>query len=512
MSKAKRSRTSSLPRRHEPLHEQIEQDYLVKSVSSPSSSATAASSAYDNIYPMNNRDRKRARANNQQNTSKKRNDMDMSGDDDDEMEQTLVSEKISRKILEQAREQQEEIENEERDPTLQMRHSVAKVKRRQDAPSNFLQNSRVISSVRRKNQHHDDDDDDEDDGDYNVLGTSLDYQHDVEEELRNISKEDERVLKMFMPSKSEQRQTLADIIREKMEQKEEELTAIASSAGGKSTQRFNPKIVEVYTQVGLLLSRYRSGKLPKAFKLVPTMADWEDILYFTNPAEWSAQATYQATRIFASNFNPKMAQRFYNLVLLPKVRDDFQRNKTLNYHLYMALKKSLYKPAAFFKGILLPLCESGTCTLQEAAIIASILKKVSIPILHSSAALLKLAEMEYTGTNSIFLRVLLDKKYALPYRVIDALVFHFLSFENDQRQMPVLWHQAFLVFVQRYKEDMTPEQKDALRNLLKKQFHDKISPEIRREIDNSKCRGDVMNEEQLMQIEMAQRQREFMDL
>lgn len=52
-----------------------------------------------------------------------------------------------------------------------------------------------------------------------------------------------------------------------------------------------------------------------------------------------------------------LARRFYNLVLYPRIRQDFEETKKLNYHLYMALKKSLYKPAAFFKGILLPLCE-----------------------------------------------------------------------------------------------------------------------------------------------------------
>ena len=31
------------------------------------------------------------------------------------------------------------------------------------------------------------------------------------------------------------------------------------------------KVVEVYTQVGLLLSRYKSGKLPKPFKVLPTL-------------------------------------------------------------------------------------------------------------------------------------------------------------------------------------------------------------------------------------------------
>ena len=49
----------------------------------------------------------------------------------------------------------------------------------------------------------------------------------------------------------------------------------------------------------------------------------------------------------------------------------------------MALKKALFKPAAFFKGILLPLAESGNCTLREATIVSSILAKCSIPMLHS---------------------------------------------------------------------------------------------------------------------------------
>lgn len=41
--------------------------------------------------------------------------------------------------------------------------------------------------------------------------------------------------------------------------------------------------------------------------------------------------------------------------------------------------------------------------------------------------MLKIAEMPYNGANSIFLRLLIDKKYALPFRVVDALVFHFLA-------------------------------------------------------------------------------------
>ena len=80
-------------------------------------------------------------------------------------------------------------------------------------------------------------------------------------------------------------------------------------------------------------------------------------MYLTNPDGWSAAAMYQVTRIFSSSLKWRMAQRFYNLVLLPRVRDDINEYKRLNYHLYHALLKSLFKPRAFFLGILLPLCQ-----------------------------------------------------------------------------------------------------------------------------------------------------------
>lgn len=99
--------------------------------------------------------------------------------------------------------------------------------------------------------------------------------------------------------------------------------------------------------------------------------------------------------------------------------------------------------------MLLPLCASGTCTLREAVIVSSVLRRVSVPVLHSAAALLRLAEMPYSGTTSFFIRVLLDKKYALPYRVVDALVDHFVRFRREERTLPVVWHQALLCFVQR---------------------------------------------------------------
>ncbi|NWW03098.1 BYST protein, partial [Oreocharis arfaki] len=185
------------------------------------------------------------------------------------------------------------------------------------------------------------------------------------------------------PSRAGPRRTLADIIMEKITEKQTEVDTALSELSGCPMPQLDPRVLEVYRGVREVLSKYRSGKLPKAFKIIPALSNWEQILYITEPETWTAAAMYQATRIFSSNLKERMAQRFYNLVLLPRIRDDIAEYKRLNFHLYMALKKALFKPAAWFKGILIPLCESGTCTLREAIIIGSILTKCSIPVLHS---------------------------------------------------------------------------------------------------------------------------------
>jgi len=56
------------------------------------------------------------------------------------------------------------------------------------------------------------------------------------------------------------------------------------------------KVVEVYSKIGLLLSRYKSGKLPKPFKILPTLQIWEDLIAITRPDEWSPNSVFAATR------------------------------------------------------------------------------------------------------------------------------------------------------------------------------------------------------------------------
>lgn len=280
----------------------------------------------------------------------------------------------------------------------------------------------------------------------------------------------------------EERRTLADIIMGKIAEKEAEKSGEALHQEEDDLPPLPEKVVDVYTDIGKILSRYTSGKIPKAFKVIPSLSNWEQVLYLTRPDLWTAQAMYAATRIFASNLNPKMAQRFFNLVLLDSVRADIHSSKKLNYHYYMSLKKAVYKPAAFFKGILLPLCKED-CTLREAAIVASVLQRVSIPVHHSAVAIHKLAQMtEYNGAASIFIKTLLNKKYSLPAPVIASLVRHFASFVQDDRELPVLWHQALLVFCQRYKNEVQDQARESLRLVMKAHFHHKITPEIRREL------------------------------
>jgi essential nuclear protein 1 len=309
-----------------------------------------------------------------------------------------------------------------------------------------------------------------------------------------LTAEDEAALEAFAAPKSGKERTLADIILEKIAAKES-----GDTRGGGDTDfgdqmpipdGVDQRVVEVYKQVGELLRRYTVGKIPKAFKIIPALSNWEEVLYLTAPEKWSPHAMYQATRLFASNLNARMAQRFYSLVLLPRVRDDIAEHKRLHFALYQSLRKATFKPAAFFKGILIPLCASRTCTLREAVVLSSVLTRGSIPMLHSAAALLKLAELPYAGTTSFFLRVLLDKKYALPFRVIDALVDHFLRFKNETKQVPVVWHQSLLTFVQRYKTQIRAEDKTRLRKLVDYQHHYLMGPEIKRELHAGRSRGE----------------------
>lgn len=399
------------------------------------------------------------------------------GKDNDESNQHVVDSNLSRKILTLAKQQQQEVDEEEEGEDLEEDEEI------------------------------------EEDSDYEDVSEDDEYEE-YEEEIDEVEldPEDEELF-------NRDRMTLADKIMEKIKEKEQESPVVQPQERGGEGVMLPPKVIEVYGKVGELLSRYRDGKIPRVFKMIPSLKKWQDVLYVTQPESWSTQAVYQATKLFVSNLKSNQSEVFLETVLLPRFRNEVHDSKlqsskhsrkNINYHIYRSLKKSLYKPAAFFKGFLFPLClgecEGGPCTLREAVVIGSVLAKVSIPSLHSSAALLRLCEIHNhigdssNGPISLFIKVLLDKKYALPYKVIDGCVYHFMSFkgyQNDRgKPLPVIWHQSFLVFCQRYKNDLTEDQRDALLDVAKAQVHSSITPEIRREIISGQSRP-------MMDVEMS---------
>ena len=57
-----------------------------------------------------------------------------------------------------------------------------------------------------------------------------------------------------------------------------------------------------------------------------------------------------------------------------------------------------------------------------------------------------------------------------------------MKFRSSPDKLPVLWHQSLLIFAQRYKRDLTDEQRQNLISLLSEQHHDIISAEVIREL------------------------------
>lgn len=402
----------------------------------------------------------------------------------------------SRKILQLAKEQQDELEQEDEI---------------QNKPS-FAQSF--------KNQQIDSEEEEEED-EYSDFEEEEEVEEIVyDEEDAEVDPKDAELFNKYFQSNGEANNNdddnsfqptinLADKILAKIQEKESQQQQQQQSSPDNSNEDavlLTPKVILAYEKIGQILSTYTHGKLPKLFKILPSLKNWQDVLYVTNPNSWTPHATYEATKLFVSNLSSNEATVFIETILLPRFRDSIENSDdhSLNYHIYRALKKSLYKPGAFFKGFLLPLVD-GYCSVREATIAASVLTKVSVPVLHSSVALTQLLTRDFNPATTVFIRVLIEKKYALPYQTLDELVFYFMRFRNatinqdenmenmdiDQEkttkvnngpQLPVVWHKAFLSFATRYKNDLTDDQKDFLLETVRQRFHPLIGPEIRREL------------------------------
>ncbi|NWT60161.1 BYST protein, partial [Erythrocercus mccallii] len=402
----------------------------------------------------------------------------------------FVDARLSRRILEQARRQQEELEAE---------HGPG-------APAAPRQRGALLAPGS----------DSEDDEEWPSLekaaaaaGRSGDYGGDVE-----VDPEDEKAIEMFMNKNPPLRRTLADIIMEKITEKQTEVETALSEISGCPMPQLDPRVLEVYRGVREVRPEQLSLQPP------PWDAEGRDSALCPCchcPQSWPAcvpvsEAPPDPVPVLLCPelscvpilscpcpvslwFCPRSCPVSPELSRVPvalspelsRVPMALSPELSLS-RIPMALSLELsHIPVALS---LSPRLSPGL-SLSRIPVALSLSPRLS---LSRSAALLKLAEMQYSGANSVFLRLLIDKKYALPFRVLDALVFHFLAFRREQRLLPVLWHQSLLALAQRYKEDLSSEQKEALLELLKFHSHPQISPEIRRELMNSKTR-DVEGEQ-----------------
>ena len=120
--------------------------------------------------------------------------------------------------------------------------------------------------------------------------------------------------------------------------------------------------------------------------MIPSLPQWARILALTNPSQWTPHSTLAATRIFISNLKPEQARVFLEGVLLERVRTNIQENhdgRKLDVQLYDALKKAIYKPGAFFKGILFPLLQVRSHLFWVCHRVLMFLKKIKLGWLYT---------------------------------------------------------------------------------------------------------------------------------
>lgn len=373
---------------------------------------------------------------------------------EDEDDEAFVGGKESSKILKQAREQLNEISEIEGAPR-------SETKSLKDVNKNIL----PVNNFKESDEEEDD-----------VAEVSEEVDEEVDEELK-------KKFEAFMPETGSERQKIAEEVIEAIESKKSELESRMSEVDTQPAV-LSDELRELFREVGKVMHMYRSGPVPKPFKIIPKYSIWQELLEITEPEKWSAAAIFAGTKIFVSNLKDNEAGIFMKRVLLPRVRDDISEYKKLNDHLYNAMLKCMFKSFGFIKGFLLPLCRQGDFFSKEATIVASVLDKSSLQMKHAAAAMMEISRMEYSPGVCIILTTLVNKKYALPQLVIHELKAFFLKVRQERELMPVLWHQCLLTFVQNYKDDLCHEGRKELLDMIKlpQALHRAITPDVRKEL------------------------------
>jgi len=98
----------------------------------------------------------------------------------------------------------------------------------------------------------------------------------------------------------------------------------------------DPKVQKVYGDIAGLFAKYRSGKIPRAFKILSRADQWESLMQLTKPETWSPHAMWSVSKLYTQEMPVDRLKIFFQDFLMPAVRRDIQKHKKLNYQYFAA--------------------------------------------------------------------------------------------------------------------------------------------------------------------------------
>lgn len=114
-----------------------------------------------------------------------------------------------------------------------------------------------------------------------------------------MDQNDEEIMKKLQEKSSKKKEVmLSDLIMQQMEKAEN--GEGEESMMQQSDIKISAKLMEAYKSLGTILKTYKSGKLPKIFKILPNIQRWEEVVPYSQPSSWSPAANEAATKMFVS--------------------------------------------------------------------------------------------------------------------------------------------------------------------------------------------------------------------
>jgi len=231
-----------------------------------------------------------------------------------------------------------------------------------------------------------------------------------------------------------------------------------------------PKLFKILERASLFLKVYRSGKLPKIVRLLPSLRNFEEIIWLTRPDIWSDQAMLSITRSFLPRLDKAQMSRYYSLILAPRFQESIFNQQICSSHIQKTIKLSTNFPFTFFSSLILPICDSKECSLREGAALGSILYKYHFSSLVVITLIIRLLENPITQTKCLMLRIIISKNYLIPHRILDLFV-DFFTLNNNRIFFPH-YRTLLLIFLRNYTSFLSNEDKQKISNF--KQFKKKI--------------------------------------